>query len=143
MENGASSYRHFLAGDDNGIVEIINEYKDGLILYLNQYVSDIHAAEDLAEDTFFKLMIKKPRYTPRYTFRAWLYAIGRNAAVDYIRKQSRQVNTPAEDLESLSAEEECFEQACIREEEKRLVHKALKKLLSGAAAFCPVYLSGK
>ena len=89
LNNGASSYRRFLEGDDNGIVEIVNDYKDGLILYLNKYVSNIHIAEDLAEDTFFKLMVKKPRYTPKYTFRAWLYAIGRNSAIDYIRKHSK------------------------------------------------------
>ncbi len=29
MDNGASSYRRFLKGDDNGIVEIIRDYKDG------------------------------------------------------------------------------------------------------------------
>lgn len=33
MDNGASSYRRFLNGDDEGIVEIVNDYKDGLILY--------------------------------------------------------------------------------------------------------------
>ena len=32
MDNGASSYRRFLEGDDNGIVEIIRDYKDGLML---------------------------------------------------------------------------------------------------------------
>lgn len=34
MNNGASSYRRFLNGDDTGIVEIVRDYKDGLILYL-------------------------------------------------------------------------------------------------------------
>lgn len=29
MDNGASSYRRFLDGDDEGIVEIIKDYKDG------------------------------------------------------------------------------------------------------------------
>ena len=31
MDNGASSYRRFLDGDDNGITEIVENYKDGLI----------------------------------------------------------------------------------------------------------------
>ena len=29
MDNGASSYRRFLDGDDRGIAEIVGEYKDG------------------------------------------------------------------------------------------------------------------
>ena len=50
MDHGASSYRRFLMGDDNGLVEIIRDYKDGLIFYLNGYVKNIHAAEELAEE---------------------------------------------------------------------------------------------
>lgn len=41
MDNGASSYRRFLDGDDKGLEEIVRDYKDGLILYLNSYVSNI------------------------------------------------------------------------------------------------------
>ncbi len=43
MDNGASSYRRFLDGDDKGLTEIVKEYKDGLILYLNGFVSGIKA----------------------------------------------------------------------------------------------------
>ena len=52
MDNGASSYRRFLDGDDEGIVEIIKEYKDGLMLFINRYVDNIHIAEELTEDVF-------------------------------------------------------------------------------------------
>ncbi len=34
MDNGASSYRRFLDGDDNGLAEIISFYNDGLTLCL-------------------------------------------------------------------------------------------------------------
>ena len=59
MDNGASSYRRFLEGDDDGIVEIIKDHKDGLMLYLNSFVQNIHLAEDLTEDTFVKLIAKR------------------------------------------------------------------------------------
>ena len=61
MDNGASSYRRFCnEGDDSGLVEIIVNYRDGLILYLNSFVGNIHIAEELAEDTFVLLGTKKP-----------------------------------------------------------------------------------
>ena len=63
MDNGASSYRRFLDGDDTGIVEIIRDYKDGLILYLNGITGNIHTAEEIMEDTFVKLVTKKPRFS--------------------------------------------------------------------------------
>lgn len=52
MDNGASSYRRFRDdGDEDGLVEIIKDYKDGLIFYINSFVGNIHTAEELAEGT--------------------------------------------------------------------------------------------
>ena len=34
MSNGESSYRRFLAGEKDAIVEIVSEYSHGLILFL-------------------------------------------------------------------------------------------------------------
>ena len=128
MDNGASSYRRFLDGEDKGIAEIVGDYKDGLILYLNGYVNNIYVAEELAEDTFFRLITKKPRYSGKCTFKSWLYAIGRNVAVDYIRHNSKMLNTPIEDMENYLSEEQSLEQGYIKEERKIIVHKALSEL---------------
>ncbi len=128
MDNGASSYRRFLDGDDEGIVEIIRDYKDGLTLYLNGYVNNIFAAEELMEDIFFKLVTRKPRFASRYSFKAWLFKIGRNAAIDYIRKNKKLLAVPIDDLESYVSEEENVEESYLREERKIAVHRALRKL---------------
>ena len=50
MDNGASSYRRFLDGDDKGLGEIVRDYKDGLMLYLNSFVNNICVAEELMEE---------------------------------------------------------------------------------------------
>ena len=50
MDNGASSYRRFLDGDDKGLAEIVRDYRDGLILYLNGVVNNISVAEELMEE---------------------------------------------------------------------------------------------
>lgn len=55
MDNGESSYRRFLSGNDEGLVEIIRDYKDGLIFFLNGFTRDINTAEELCEDTFVKI----------------------------------------------------------------------------------------
>ena len=128
MDNGASSYLRFLDGDDDGIVQIVKVYKDGLILYLNGYVGNIFIAEELAEDTFFRLITKKPRFSGKSSFKTWLYAIGRNVAVDYIRHSSKLLATPIEDLENYLSEQQSLEQAYIKEEQKIIVHRALLEL---------------
>lgn len=73
MDNGASSYLRFLDGDNNGIVEIIRDYKDGLILFLNRCIHNIHIAEKLAEDTFVRIVTKKPRFAANYSFKTWYH----------------------------------------------------------------------
>ncbi len=128
MENGASSYRRFLDGDDTGITEIVGEYKDGLILYLNNYVNNLCIAEELTEDTFFRLLVKKPKFHGKSSFKSWLYAIGRNVAVDYIRHNSKLSGTPLEEMEGYLSDMQSLEQSYIKEESKIALHNALSKL---------------
>lgn len=128
MDNGASSYRRFLEGDDTGIVEIIRDYKDGLILYLNGITGNIHTAEDLMEDTFVKLVTKKPRFSGKSTFKTWLYTIGRNLAMDFWRKNKRIVNVSLEESEELLKDQRLLEESYIWETQKIQVHQALGKL---------------
>ena len=129
MDNGASSYRRFLDGDDNGFVEIVRDYKDGLILYLNSFVDSISVAEELAEDTFVRLGIKKPHFSKKSSFKTWLYTIGRNIAVDYIRKQSRAGTVSIDECAEL-ADVVSLENSYIREERKIIIHRAMNRLKS-------------
>ena len=125
MDNGESSYRRFLDGDDEGFDDIVRTYKDGLILYLNGYVNNIYTAEEVAEDTFFRLLTKKPKFSGKSSFRSWLYSIGRNIAVDYVRKKSKLQDVPLENIDEYISDETDLERAYIREEQKIAVHRAL------------------
>ena len=128
MDNGASSYRRFRDGDENGIVDIIREYKDGLMLYLNGYVQNIHVAEDLTEDTFVKIAVRKPRFSGKSSFKTWLFAIGRNVALDYIRRTRRISLLCDEEQALLQQDEEGVEREYLRDEQKRHLHAALHRL---------------
>ena len=128
MDNGASSYRRFLDGDDNALTEIVRDYKDGLILYLNGFVGNVFIAEELMEETFFKIITKKPKFKAKYSFKTWLYTIGRNVAIDYLRHNAKQSNTSFDDFEDYIQDEFDLEKIYIIEERKIAVHRALKKL---------------
>ena len=128
MDNGASSYRRFLDGDDKGLSEIVRDYRDGLILYLNGIVNNISTAEELMEETFFKIITKKPKFNAKYSFKTWLYTIGRNVAIDYLRHNAKQSDTAFDDLENYIQDEYDLEKLYIIEERKITVHRALRKL---------------
>lgn len=129
MDNGASSYRRFCDdGDENGLAEIIRNYRDGLIFYLNSFVRNIHIAEELAEDTFVLLGTKKPKDKGTCSFKTWLYTIGRNIAINYLKRRSRNPKVSVDDCLELISEEENLEISYIKEEQKITVHRALRKL---------------
>ena len=72
MDNGASSYHRFLEGDNSALEEIVELYNKKLILFLNTYVTNLAVAEDLAADTFLELIIKKPRFNQKSSFKTYL-----------------------------------------------------------------------
>ena len=98
------------------------------MFYINSYVNNVFIAEELTEDTFFRLLTKKPRFNGKSTFKTWLYAIGRNIAIDHIRHGSKLSATPVEEMENRLREEEGPELSYIKEERKIILHKALLQL---------------
>ena len=129
MDNGARSYRRFRdEGDEDGLAEIIREYRDGLIYYLIRIVDTIQVAKELDEDTFVLLGTKKPKDKGSGSFKTWLYTIGRNIAINYLRRLARHSEISVDDCPELASEEENPEIMYIKKERKRMVHMALKKL---------------
>ncbi|MBD5157638.1 MAG: RNA polymerase sigma factor [Butyrivibrio sp.] len=128
MNNGASSYRRFLDGDDNGFAEIIDGYYDGLVLYLNEYVRNFDTAEELAEDTFVKLVTKKPRFSGKSSFKTFLYAVGRNVALDYLRREKKRGTVPIDDFTETLSDDKELEQSFLREEQKIILHRSMQSM---------------
>ena len=127
MDNGASSYRRFLEGDTNAIIDIIADYREGLVLFINSIVNDFCTAEEIAEDTFVKICADKPDFSGKCSFKTWLFTIGKNAAINSMKKKSRHSEVPIDDFYSI-ADKEDIEQNYIRDEDKRHLLRALEKL---------------
>jgi len=126
VDNGENSYRRFLVGDKEGLYEIICEYREPLILYLNSIVQNIHIAEELAEDTFFELAARKPDFSGKSSFKTWLYSIGFNIAAKQFRKRANITLVPIDAQEIL--DEENIEKNYLKNERDRMIHKSLHKL---------------
>lgn len=128
MDIGAKYYLQYLSGDDQCVYELVKEYSVGLTLYLNGIVNHIQVAEDLMEETFFKIITKRPKYNGKSSFKTWFYTIGRNIAMDYLRKNKKIVDIPFEHLENHIQEENDLYLQYLKEERKLMVHKVLKKI---------------
>ncbi len=127
MRDGDSSYRRFLDGDENAFVEIVDDYRESLIFFLYRYVGDLHAAEDLAEDVFVEVLLHPKRFRFQCALKTWLFTIGRNKAVDFLRKTSRLQVVPLDEAERV-AEVSDLEDALLDSEEKRVLNQALGEI---------------
>ena len=129
MDNGASSYRRFLKGDTNAIIDIISDYREGLVLFINSFINDFCTAEEIAEDVFVKICADKPRFSEKCSFKTWLFTLGKNAALNSIKKRSRYSEVSIDEFYNI-ADKENIECNYIRDEDKRHLLKALEKLNS-------------
>lgn len=128
MDQGSALYRRYLNGDDGAVEELIGEYKDGLMLYLNRYTENIFLAEELMEETFFRLLTRCPRFFGRSSFKTWLYAMARNLALDYLRRSSRIQELTGTDRIRAETQGADLERQYLKREQTIRLHDAIKKL---------------
>ena len=128
MGNGASSYRRFLDGDESAFDEIMKELFDNLVFFIDRYVHDIHAAEDIAIDAFSDLIVNKHRYNFRVTLKTYLFMLGRSRALNYIKHRKVIDFVELTEAEKASSEQETLEEIVLADERKRVVNNALNSL---------------
>lgn len=122
-------YQDFLAGHQEVLTDIIRDYRDGLLLYLNGIVQNVTIAEELTEEVFVKLVMKRPHFSADSSFKTWLYTIGRNLAISYLRRQ-KHIHIPLENCPELTDDEKNLERQYIQKEQKIILHNAMKALKS-------------
>ena len=128
MDNGASSYRRFLNGDESAFDEIMKELFDNLVFFVDRYVHDIHAAEDIAIDAFSDLVVNKHRYNFKVTLKTYLFMLGRSRALNYIKHRKVINFVELTEANNISAEQETLEEIILEDERKRIVNNALNSL---------------
>ena len=127
MDNGASSYRRYLEGDELAFEQIVKEYRDPLTFFIFGIVRDYQAAEDIAIDVFAYLAAER-RYSFKVTLKTYLYMLGRSRAIDHLRHRSRRQTCDLKDAELYLSESMSPEEALLAEEEKRELHRAIAEL---------------
>ena len=128
MDNGASSYRRFLNGDESAFDDVMKELFDNLVFFVDRYVHDIHAAEDIAIDAFSDLVVNKHRYNFKVTLKTYLFMLGRSRALNYIKHRKVINFVELTEADNISAEQKTLEEIILEDERKRIVNNALNSL---------------
>ena len=127
MDNGASSYRRFLDGDKSAFDEIVNEYFHALVFFINGYVHDVYASEDIAIEIFSDLFAYR-KYNFKASLKTYLFMRGKSKAIDYIRKNRSRAELPLSEASENVSEEEGLEEKILDSERKKKISKAIEGL---------------
>ena len=128
MDNGASSYRRFLDGDESAFECIMKELFRGLVFFIDGFVHDTHAAEDIAIDTFSDLVVHRHRYNFKVSLKTYLYMVGRSRALDYIKHRKVIDFVELSEVHTVADEAAALEEMVLADHRKRQVNAAIAKL---------------
>ena len=76
-------------GDEDAFVQIVNRYKNQLYGFLRRMVSDSSDAEDLLQQTFFRVYKKSLDNCRIESFSSWIFTVAANLARDELRRRAR------------------------------------------------------
>ena len=78
-------------GHERAYRELVRRYQRPVFSLIYRMVRDRERAEDLAQETFVKVLNALGSYRPQYKFSSWIFKIANNAAIDQLRR--RELNT--------------------------------------------------
>ena len=74
------------AGREVAYRELLRRYERPVFALIYRMVRDRALAEDLAQETFIKVLNALESYRPDYKFSSWIFKIANNAAIDQLRR---------------------------------------------------------
>ncbi len=78
-------------GKESAYRELLARYERPVFSLVFRMVRDRETAEDLAQETFVKVLNNIDRYSPDFKFSSWLFKIANNLTIDHLRR--RRVDT--------------------------------------------------
>ena len=119
------SYRLFCAGDQSAFDAIMEEFQQNLIFFLHGYVHNLETAEDLAEDTFVELLLRKGAYRYQSSLKTFIFAVARHKAIDHLRRERRRASVGLDEIKEQSDGLPLLEEIVIQNERAAMLHKTL------------------
>jgi len=126
-------------GRESAFRELVRRYERPVFSLIYRMVRDREIAEDLAQDTFIKVLNNIDRYRPEFKLSSWLFKIANNVAIDHLRK--RQLETvsmegsphaaTAAEVEATSFEIAADQESPLDEMEARELGSSIERAIAG------------
>ena len=94
--------KRIAGGEKEALREIYDAYKDTIYYNVYSVLGNDADTQDVANEVFIKLWTMAKAYKPGSGHKAWLSTICHNAAIDFLRKNGRELAYEQEEMEGLS-----------------------------------------
>ena len=88
------------SGDTSAFDQLVIRYSPRLYGMIYHMTSNKEDANDLTQDVFAKAYRSLPRFRGRSSFYTWIYAIGTNMTLNFLKKRNRRVAWSLDNLDS-------------------------------------------
>lgn len=130
--DGLLYFRFLTKNDQNALEDLFTKFRDGLILFLYGFVQNADVAEELMMDTFAILVSGTARYKEKNeaSFKTWLFAVAKNQALLYLRKQKIKLVLSEKDFLSNIEADASFQPIAtlLKNERDTQLYKAMKTI---------------
>ena len=75
-------------GHEAAFRELVRRYERPVFSLIYRMVRDRALAEDLAQETFVKVLNGIKSYKPEFKFSSWIFKIANNVAIDHVRRRT-------------------------------------------------------
>jgi len=82
-------FSRYNAGDEEAFQELVDRYRKPLFSLVLRMMRDMSEAEDIFQETFFRVIDKADSFDETRKFSSWIFTIAANLARDALRKRSR------------------------------------------------------
>jgi RNA polymerase sigma-70 factor (ECF subfamily) len=126
------------SGREAAFRELVRRYERPVFSLIFRMVRDRETSEDLAQETFIKVLNHIDRYRPEFKFSSWLFKIANNLTIDHLRK--RQLKTisidgsphaaTAAEVEASTFDVEARGESALEEMQSRELGGAIEKAIA-------------
>jgi len=79
---------NYLKGNEKALEEIVRRYLPLIYNFSRRYTGDPDNASDIAQEVFVKVWKNLKKFDASKNFRAWLFTIAKNTALDWLKKRN-------------------------------------------------------
>ncbi|MBI5220967.1 MAG: RNA polymerase sigma factor [Candidatus Liptonbacteria bacterium] len=92
----------YLAGEEGALEALWGRYLKPIYNFVARYIGSTGDAEDITQDIFLNTWRNLRKFDPQRKFKAWIFTIAKNTALNWIKKKKPALFSEFEDAEGQS-----------------------------------------